>query len=459
MSSNDPFATLDGSDPTFIKPTPGGRRVGAPAPEVSAPRANPSAQDSVQLPARSGLNPLENAASALLDLVASLKNTHSHSNPGALQRQLISEIHAFDSKARALGVTEDLTLTRARYALCTTIDDIILNTPWGHEFGWSRKTLQGMFFKKEWGGDEFFQLTDKLIQDPTTHRDLLELIYVCLALGFKGGYRVYGRENELEDRRLDLYRRLRALRGELEQELSPHWRGVTDRRNPIMRYVPLWIVAVLAALALLGIFLYFFYKLSGLSTPVFGNLQKVGRDVVVLSRDPAAPPVTTPTAPPDDAQKAHQDLRKRLLAENCLDTGDVIIGTNKVVGTYIRTSVACGILFDSGKFDIKPQFDVILQRIAAILTDTIKRAPGRVLVTGHTDNVPGRFIDNDELSQRRAEAVKQRLITLLGNPGRFTAEGRADKEPVDPKADNNNPDVRARNRRVEIMLLFPNVNL
>jgi type VI secretion system protein ImpK len=107
-------------------------------------------------------------------------------------------------------------------------------------------------------------------------------------------------------------------------------------------------------------------------------------------------------------------------------------------------------LFDSGSTAIKPVHHTLLLRIA----EALKTEPGKVLVTGHTDNIPIkrslRFPSNWHLSQQRAEAVVKMLVAAgAGAAERFTAEGRADKEPL---VSNDTAEGRARNRRVEIIL-------
>jgi len=105
--------------------------------------------------------------------------------------------------------------------------------------------------------------------------------------------------------------------------------------------------------------------------------------------------------------------------------------------------------FKSGSATVNTAYHPLLERIA----EALKTEPGHVQVTGHSDNIPIhtlRFPSNWHLSQARAEAVAELLAAATGTPGRFTAEGRADAEPV---ADNRTPEGRARNRRVEITLL------
>jgi len=457
VNQDDPFADFDESEATVLKPTPGGGRAHlGQAPVSSSPASVPVSRRHIHIE-RQGLNPLENAASALLALVTGLKNTHSHADPASLHAQLIREIQEFDTRARQLGVNDDQVLTRARYVLCATLDDIILNTPWGQQFGWAKKTLQGTFFRKEWAGDEFFKLLDKLLSDPSNHRQLLELMAICLDLGFKGGYRLYDRQGDLEALRDRLHRALRNLAGEREAELSPHWRGVTDQRNPVMRHVPLWVLASVLGGLLLIVFLFFNMSLNAVSDPVFTNLQAVrGGDMPTRpeTEDFQPPP---PPPPPADA---HQTMRRALLSENCLDTGNVVIGqgdARQVVGSYIRTNVTCSdVLFDTAQWEVKPEFRALLTRVADILRETQSQAPGQILITGHTDNVPGRFMSNAELSQRRAESVRQVLVDQLGSPSRFRAEGRGESEPI---MGNETPQGRAANRRVEILVLYPHFTL
>jgi type VI secretion system protein ImpK len=108
-------------------------------------------------------------------------------------------------------------------------------------------------------------------------------------------------------------------------------------------------------------------------------------------------------------------------------------------------------LFPSGSAAPNSRFLPLFSRIA----EGIAREPGDVLVTGHTDNVPIRtlrFPSNWDLSAARADAVAQLLRDLMpsGAGKLVAAEGRADTEPLVP---NDTAENRARNRRVEIILV------
>lgn len=107
-------------------------------------------------------------------------------------------------------------------------------------------------------------------------------------------------------------------------------------------------------------------------------------------------------------------------------------------------------LFASGSAEVAGPYGPILQRLAAVL----ERHPGRILVIGHSDNVPirnsTRFASNWELSQARARAVATLLADHLSDPDRLQVDGRADTQPLAP---NDTPEGRAQNRRVEVVLV------
>ncbi|MGI9332199.1 MAG: type VI secretion system protein TssL, long form, partial [Gammaproteobacteria bacterium] len=312
---------------------------------------------------------------------------------------------------------------------------VVLSHSWGNESVWATSNLLSSFHNEVAGGETFFRLLETLGQDPRGNLYLLELMYVLLSLGFEGRYRMQpnGR-NALEDIRERLYRVLRAQRGDQDRELSPRWRGIEDRRNPLIRHVPLWVVAAVGALALMGVFTYFSFSLHAQSDPVAFRLHDTGAQAMPVQRKeptplPPLPPIDLPTLLKEEISAGLLQLENR-----GSHTAIVIQGDN---------------LFRSGRADVGESVRPLLDRIA----DAVNQVPGDVLVTGHSDNVPIkrslRFPSNFVLSQARAEGVVKILAAGLDRPGRLSAEGRADTEPVAPNDTRAN---RARNRRVEILV-------
>lgn len=106
--------------------------------------------------------------------------------------------------------------------------------------------------------------------------------------------------------------------------------------------------------------------------------------------------------------------------------------------------------FPSGSAEFNPDFLPIMDKITAVVNGSV----GTVTVAGHTDNIPikaGLYRSNWELSAARAVTVAQTLL----NDGtvdetRIVIEGHADTVPL---TDNETPENRAMNRRVEIILI------
>jgi chemotaxis protein MotB len=106
--------------------------------------------------------------------------------------------------------------------------------------------------------------------------------------------------------------------------------------------------------------------------------------------------------------------------------------------------------FPSGSARLDPSFQEVMDRISRVLA----AKPGAIVVAGHTDDVPirsGRFRSNWELAAARAVTV---LHAMLQNPDieqdRVLVEGYAETRPLVP---NDSPENRAKNRRVELILV------
>jgi len=119
----------------------------------------------------------------------------------------------------------------------------------------------------------------------------------------------------------------------------------------------------------------------------------------------------------------------------------------------IKYTVNSDQLFKSGSWDMSPQGEEIIAKMASQLAAT---QVSHLVVNGYTDNAPigpalkkRGVTTNLELSQKRADAVMQYLISKGVKPELVSAQGHGDSDPVAP---NNTPQGRSQNRRVEIAL-------
>jgi chemotaxis protein MotB len=115
----------------------------------------------------------------------------------------------------------------------------------------------------------------------------------------------------------------------------------------------------------------------------------------------------------------------------------------------VRLIIQSPILFDSGKADLRPDAQPLMDELIKIL----KENPNTIVIEGHTDNIPintPEFPSNWELSTARAISVAKYLFEK-GNleAKRFTVAGYGEYHPVES---NDTPEGRQKNRRVEILL-------
>ncbi len=426
-SNNDPFAQLDGQR-TFIKPNPGGGWPGAArGADTGAMVSDAAAGENVN--AEHGLNPLLAVANKLLMLVPQLRRTRQVGDPATLRASLAQGIRDFEATAHQRGIPPERVMA-ARYVLCTMLDEAASDTPWGGSGVWGRNSLLASFHNEVFGGEKVFQLMARLAEKPDANRDLLELIYAAIALGFEGRYRVIdnGRA-QLEAVRDKLAQILRQQRGGYSPSLAEHWQGQPVQRRRALSWLPLAVAAALTLLILLGIYTAYSYRLSGFTDPVAGQIQS-------LRLSPPVAAVAQPAPVPRLAQFLQNDIKANLVAVR--DEVDRSVVTVRGDG-----------LFASGSATLVPEREQLMQRIA----EALAKVGGAVLVTGHTDNQPlrtVRFPSNWHLSEERAKTVRDLLVARGVQADRIKAEGRADGEPV---ANNDTPANRALNRRVEITLL------
>ncbi|GHC81271.1 outer membrane protein [Pseudorhodoferax aquiterrae] len=421
---DDPFAALD-EQHTFVKPRPGG---GA----APRPSANPipavAAESETAAPAP-GLNPLVTLANRLLLLVPALRATQRVDDPAALRQALAQGIRDFCTDAAAAGIAPERVMA-ARYVLCTLLDEAAADTPWGGNGAWAQYSLLAMFHNETRGGEKVFQLMARLAEQPAANRDLLELVYAALALGFEGRWRVVDNgAAQLEAVRDRLAQIVRKERGDHAQALAAHWQVEPLPQRRFSGWLPLGATAAGAALLLALVYSGLSLSLAERSDRVFGQIQALR----------LTPPVTAPPPPapvPRLAQLLQPDVKGGLVAVR--DEVDRSVVTLRGDGLFAPASATPA----AGQ-------EALLGRIAAAL----RQLPGTVLVTGHSDSSPirtARFPSNWHLSQERAEAVQARLVDYGLPAERVRAEGRADAEPLVPNDSTSN---RALNRRVEITLM------
>ena len=434
MDTDDPFANPGFSDRTVVKPIPGGRRTDLHKP---SDQPKPRATDGpVKLHHLGHLNPLEHAASALLALLTRLSSFPDQVDTSDLHKLMTNEIYQFEKRALTDGIDQK-TVHTARYILCTAIDEAVLNTPWGSESDWAQKSLLSSFHQEVSGGERFFSMLKELSEIPTRNRELLELMYLCLSLGFEGRYRVAkgGKEKLLAIREW-LYQQLDKVGEPVERTLSPHWQGVKDIQNPVIRAIPLWVLGAVTIALLTLLFLLLLNSLNQQSDPVYAAIHKMQPPNYLATPPRPSPPIATPRKQLSLSQLLDAEIKQNMIqVTGQSDLSKVVISGDR--------------LFRSGSATINSSVIPLLQQI----TVQLNKLPGSIRIIGHSDSEPinnARFPSNWALSKSLADAVAAIVRQYLDNPTRLTTEGRAELEPV---ASNETRAGKAKNRRVEVILI------
>src|SRR3954471_16777680 len=197
--SDNPFAEPEDDNRTVVRPNPGRRRpqaaeqtpvppVAQPLEETPAPRAVQGAAEGTEN-IRVGGDVLAVAAAPLLQLMARLRNTASPPDSGDLYQRTVRQVRVFEQEARDKGVPLEQ-LRPAHYALCASLDDIVLNTPWGSSGSWSQRSLVSTFHQEVRSGERFFDVLKQMSDNPGRFLPVIKLMYLCMSLGFIGQYRL-----------------------------------------------------------------------------------------------------------------------------------------------------------------------------------------------------------------------------------------------------------------------------
>lgn len=164
---------------------------------------------------------------------------------------------------RQTGPDGDPDYRDALFAVAAFLDELIMNSDWSHKPRWSGELLQRHFFNTTRAGVEFFQRLDRLNPYNPVERDVREVYFYCLALGFAGQYYRPGDKARLVEileanaEILSASLNTRYLLEEPGESGEPADEGQSEApafRQPVSR-LPLYLGVPL--LSLIGLFVYY----------------------------------------------------------------------------------------------------------------------------------------------------------------------------------------------------------
>lgn len=220
-----------------------------------------------------------------------------------------------------------------------------------------------------------------------------------------------------------------------------------------------WLVSYADFITVLMIFFVVMYSISRVDTVKYAQLASSlnsalggggGKNIVGVDKPNPSQGTVSPITEAQKMEEAKMQTDEFLKKEELADKVETSIDDRGLVISLQDT-----LIFGSGSAAIEPAQKQIIAKIGEILNSM----PNYVRVEGHTDNIPiknSQFSSNWQLSVVRASNIAEVLISdgkVASN--RISALGYADNRPVE---DNSTPEGKAKNRRVDIVILNSKYN-
>lgn len=208
-----------------------------------------------------------------------------------------------------------------------------------------------------------------------------------------------------------------------------------------------WVVSYADFITLLFAFFTVMYAVSRVDAGKLSEFVGSTRGAFGSNPSPSTRPIIAGIVPIPPAVADLQRDAARIIAAAGAD-GAVTVRRDP---RGLVLSMGEDVLFDAGMASVKPSSSASLAAVAVV----VKKAGCDAVVEGHTDSLPisnARYASNWELSATRATNILARLVAEYEVlPARLSAAGYAEFRPV---ASNTTPEGRARNRRVDVVLLL-----
>jgi len=188
---------------------------------------------------------LTNVSSELFMLILHLRATEDFGDEARLRQKIKELIDSWRRKCQRAEIeTQDV--ETAQFALIAFLDETIITSDWAEQNTWMASPLQMEYYSRFDAGEEFFTRLEDLRQRPKSHTSVLEIYYLCMAMGFEGKYQLHDKE-KLRWVIEDTYNELREVLSISVGKLSPHGRPRDEIVEAVKTDIPLWVIGVVSA--------------------------------------------------------------------------------------------------------------------------------------------------------------------------------------------------------------------
>lgn len=220
-------------------------------------------------------NPMVDAAMPLFGLVMRLRTLDQLPHIANVHAQVRNQITTILEEVRQHAY-EPAHLLAYSYALCLYLDEAVMHRPWGRNSCWSQEPLLSIFHHETWGGEKFFTVLSRMLQEPQRYKDVLEFMYLCLCLGLKGKYGIAPKGDEaLQALTGKLYQVIRELRGPLPERLCEPLGDVAPSNYRMNRQWPWWSPLAIGVALMTAAYGVYSYRLHRMTAEVLHSLNGV----------------------------------------------------------------------------------------------------------------------------------------------------------------------------------------
>jgi type VI secretion system protein ImpK len=233
----------------------------------------PNKKHETQTPPSNNL--LIDLASKLFATITQIKQKKQFKDSSNLRRYLLKELQNFQLKAERLGYNSDNILI-ASYVLSVSLDETISKTIWGKKTNWDKQTLLGEMQLNDLTDDRFFVILERICQSPEQYIDIIELIYICLSLGYEGKFQNHPAKTQEIQQIIDyVYQTIKSIRGDFDKQLSPSISKKTKKQIARKKPMPIWLIFLFTVLIIASIYGGLNYLLKICSAQITQQLQNI----------------------------------------------------------------------------------------------------------------------------------------------------------------------------------------
>jgi type VI secretion system protein ImpK len=219
-----------------------------------------------------GARDMPGLATDLFLIVIRMREAEELGDPASLRKLIVYYLDLFKKNCKTAGIADEA-VNESLYAIVALIDEAVLSVPGPCRDYWFGRPLQLDLFGDNIAGEEFYKRLQKLQEAAEKKKDVLEVYYLCLSLGFEGKYKIMNPE-ERTGLIEETGRKLRRAKIRISSGLSPHGnrndQGVVQKKMGA-GWFPLWKGAAIAG----GICFVVYLVLFVLTWVNLGGVMKV----------------------------------------------------------------------------------------------------------------------------------------------------------------------------------------